>query len=331
MNSKIYSSIVEIKNIWEKLYYCNMNLSWFQSYGWNKVLQDSFYHKKYLNKNCQLNYFVCDENFIAPIVIKKNKIIEILGTNESSDYLSFIFSASANTYEITKYLNKFFEYYHNYKFNLDRINEQNIIHNILSNNYSHLLCKEEKLCVYIPTYTTKSIYFESLSKSSRQNYRTAINRLKKDSLEYNITINYEVLSKNEVDKIFRIYSARRADCDGNINFKNIIKNILNIHKFDVLSEYSKREKVFLATIRIGGIVASFCEGNFNNRKDSISIARVATNPDYYKYSPGNILIIGVIERLKSSIKYFDLTRGCEEYKLKLGGQIHYNYLYKNMN
>ena len=111
---------------------------------------------------------------------------------------------------------------------------------------------------------------------------------------------------------------------------SILKRILyfsNIErKTDVLSVISVSHKVFLSEINIDGNCAAFCEG-FRDRKGTLTIVRVATNSDYYKYSPGQILLIDTIENIKDSVQYFDLTRGTEEYKFKLGGIVHHNYCY----
>ena len=106
--------------------------------------------------------------------------------------------------------------------------------------------------------------------------------------------------------------------------KFIARCLRLIGDIDVLSEYSQCDSVFLSTIIINNEIAAYCEGGFNNN-NVLSIARVATNLDYYHFSPGQILLIETIESIRETVRYFDLTRGLEEYKFKLGGCLHNNY------
>ena len=39
------------------------------------------------------------------------------------------------------------------------------------------------------------------------------------------------------------------------------------------------------------------------------------------------MLIEVIESIRDEINCFDLTRGVEDYKFKLGGQLHYNFIF----
>ena len=101
-------------------------------------------------------------------------------------------------------------------------------------------------------------------------------------------------------------------------------------RIDPLTLYSRVCPVFLAQIHINGKLAAFCEGALSVDKNTLYIARVATNKDFYHYSPGQILFINVIDKIKNEIRFFDLTRGNEDYKIKLGAKPHYNYLFNDI-
>jgi CelD/BcsL family acetyltransferase involved in cellulose biosynthesis len=95
-----------------------------------------------------------------------------------------------------------------------------------------------------------------------------------------------------------------------------------------LSRYSQLCPVFLAQTFINGELAAFCEGVLCNDGQTLCIARVATKKAYYHYSPGQILFVRAIDEIKNNVRYFDLTRGDEDYKVKLGAKPHANFLFE---
>lgn len=336
MDVKEYASIAEIEDIWNRIYSGNEDISWFQSFSWNQSLEWAFRNRKVRYRNCTLKYIVYDGRFIVPAVVsKKENYIEFLGTKESSDYLSFIYDWSASQTELSEWVRFFLEDYAGYSIRLERINVTSRIYGIVKEVVAHSngAWKEElRDCVVVPTRTDSETFVASLSKSARQNYRTALNRIRKDGLQYEVTSGFGTVSEEIAAMLLTVYRDRRADCDEANNVagraagfaRGVIKKALGENDIDILSDYSRKEKLFLALIRIDGELAAFCEGNLNNRQNCISIARVATKSDYYKYSPGNIMLIETIEKLKNEIEFFDLTRGIEDYKFRLGGVIHHN-------
>lgn len=336
MNRQEYSTIEQIEELWKKLYKDNPSLSWFQSYLWNEALEKAFYNRRIRYHGYTLKYIVYDQRFIIPLVLnKKEKSIELLGAKESSDYLSFIYDCAATDLELISWINYFLNEFKGYSICLERINEHNRLSSILKETVklSNMVCRiEERECVVVKTNTNTDVFVSSLSKSARQNYRTAINRINKAGSKYKVIIDFDTISTSTQIELLNLYKERRTDCDCSDNVssrtislaKNFIKTIMGEKDLDVLSEYSKKDKVFVSQIFIDDVLAAFCEGNFNNRTECISIARVATNSQFYKYSPGMIMLIDTIEQLKTNISFFDLTRGTEDYKFKLGGVIHNN-------
>lgn len=340
MKEQVYFSIDDIRKLWEDIYKNNYGLSWFQSFEWNKALENAFRSRKVRYHNCQLKYIVFEDRFIAPVVInKKEKKIEFLGVRESSDYLSFIYDSSASDEELIAWICNLVKKFPDFQFSFDRINERNrfkdILNSLIEVKTFHGTVQQSQ-CVVVSTMQNTDSYLQSLSKSVRQNYRTARNRMKKDGLSYEVKMETSKMLNNQQKELYELYCARRADCDNSNNkisklitaLKSLAKNILREKEVDVLSEYASKTAVFCSQIYINGQLAAFCEGNINNNNECISIARVATKAAFYKYSPGQVMLIEIIELLKSEIKYFDLTRGTEDYKFKLGGTIHHNYNFR---
>ena len=109
--------------------------------------------------------------------------------------------------------------------------------------------------------------------------------------------------------------------------KAIFKKLFFGGDCDILTKYSLSHNVFISKITINSNVAGFFEGIESSDSKILYILRVATNKKYYHYSPGQILFCNEIENLKKTYNYFDLTRGAEDYKLKLNGIIKVNHNY----
>lgn len=333
MQVKIYKRIAEIKHIWNKLYKSSLEMSFFQSYEWNVAAEINFFRKKEQFKGRKLTYLVFEESLIMPLVVDYvKKEISILGQEEPSDYLSFIYQVF-NSDDVVEAINYVLYKYPKYKLILDKINQNNLMTKCLQKGIDSVtIIENKKDCVYIPAKCENSSFYESLSKGTRQNYRTAKNRLKNDGRTYQVIIEDGKISQEKARRLYDLYRARRNDCDSRNELyktvsrmlKLLTKIVLNRTPIDLLSYYAQHESVFLSEIYIDGECAAFCEGSYNNRNDVISIARVATNSKYYTYSPGQILLIDTIESVKKDVAYFDLTRGSEDYKFKLGGIAHSN-------
>lgn len=333
---KQYQNISDIKELWEELYLKNTTNTFFQTYYWNYLLYSHFVGNKVFALSKKLIIFVYDNKVIAPLVIdSEKKIISILGENCSSDYLSFVF-ADGQSSAVKGMLTQLFDLYPEYLFRADRINEHSEFCNILNDFFVVGLRKRivEKACVYIKLDRATHSHYDKLSKHVRQNYRTALNRMKIDSLEVEFSSKVGTVDVSLAKYFLQIYKQRRLDCS-KVNvfiylLKSIIKNAIDAlgvanHK-DILTEYSIRQDVFYSWLKLNGEIASFCEGAINNN-NILSISRVSINPKFYKYSPGLILLVKTIDSLPEDIKYFDLTRGEEDYKYQIGGIQHINKCY----
>lgn len=329
------SHIVEIKDLWEKLYHNNKSLSWYQSYSWNSTLEKVVNGRRITKYyGYKIKYLIYENKVIIPVIQNDNKkILEMLGGRESSDYISFIYDDSISKDELTLICEQFFNNYSQYTIILDKFNRFNRLTNLLLSALSQKgnVTIEKKECVCVNCSQKGDIFYNTLGKSSRQNYRTAKNRLNKDGLTYRIEMGVNLLSREKIKTFQDIYSERRLDCDSQgkgkiLRFvKRTVKMLLAERDIDGISDFSRNNVVFSSAIYINDEIAAFCEGCGNNDGKSISIARVATNKKYYKYSPGQILLIETIDKIKTKYDYFDLTRGVEDYKFKLGGVIHNNY------
>lgn len=337
MQVKQYKCISDISQLWIKLYRENKELSWFQSFEWYQLVEQSFKGQKWTKfLFSEIVYFVIDELVIIPVVRNRHKrLYYLLGEDTCSDYLSLIYDASMTESELRESVSTFIDGCGRYSIRFDRINEHTMLYRVLI-SLSKIIKNTitEKNCVYISVPVNKTFY-DTLSKSARQNYRTAKNRLIRDGHTYSIECKYEIVDAQKTAEMLSVYNKRRENCSA-INpvvfsLKNVLKkffSIINIeNRFDLISEYNKETPVLLSCIFIDGVLSAYYCGQYNNDGKSISICRVATNPNFYKYSPGQILFVDTIDNFTNKLEIFDLTRGQEDYKFKLGGVLHHNYMF----
>ena len=226
----------------------------------------TFTERKNNTKDVSYCNVVFDECLILPLVInQRKKEITLLGHGESSDYLSFIYgeyNSKIFAEAILYVLNKFSQY----KFILDKINQSNPLANMLQDGIDSIKITEiEKECVYVPTNNGSTSFYNSLSKSARQNYRTAKNRLKKDGHTYQVETEVGKVNNERAQQLYELYRARRDDCDSRSNLSKTIKKTLKaivdfvLHKTstDLLSYYAQQENVFLSEVYIDGELAAF--------------------------------------------------------------------------
>jgi len=334
MSISVIYNIKRIKALWEKLYEANSEMSFYQSFYWNYCLDKRTRLKNIKKNNAIIEYVICNERMIAPLVVnKKEKTVFILGYEDSSDYLSFIYNSN-DIETISRDIGSILNCFKGYKFIVNKINQNMSMYRAVemwTSSSTAVLEKKSSDCVYINTNYIGTIY-DTMTKSSRQNYRTSLNRLKKDNKSYRVEFKFSTLSKEFSLELYKLYCLRRNDCSENKKKRfdiGKIKRILKTTKFgmnaDVLSKYGLTEPVFWAGIYIDNVLAAFCEGAYTNDKKRLCISRVATNPDFYIYSPGIIMFVDIIDKLRDDIDLFDLTRGDEDYKFKLGGVVHNNY------
>ena len=169
-------------------------------------------------------------------------------------------------------------------------------------------------------------YFSALSKSVRQNIRTAYNRLRKDGQE----AEFRLYTKAEINRIDfaalkDMYTSRNAYRKEKYGWKTRTFKFLN-HPFsrekDMFELDSIKSTDFsLGILKIKGETAAYFFGF--ERNGSIEINRVVINHEHRFYSPGLLLLNEYIKNgIPEGLRIVDLTVGDEKYKFDLGGKVH---------
>lgn len=260
---------------------------------------------------------------IAPIEIKKN-IASIIGTNEYFDFVDIFYRSDVELYILSQAFNGLLSFFRRHKLeclNWNYLPGDSVIKLIL-----------DDMTDYVKQIDNVSIQFEShqslissLSKSTKQNLRTAENRLKRDGKEYSLISNYyEPFPKKQIQQCIDLYFTRQKE--------KYAKNFFNqamIKTINFTTQMMRKNKGLFVALVIDGEITAFMFGYININSQSYEVPKLAINDDYGFYSPGMVLISKAVEFFSNNtdIRKLDLCRGTEQYKLKMGGEIYHTYNY----
>lgn len=311
----------------------------FQSFSWYKLINEQQLKKANLIPGKSV-YAVAYEDgcakmiapvhiFRGPAVLSKlnlNPGAYILGKWGYSDYLNFIYSDfSEECFEaIVEQVKLKFKVS---DFFIHQICPRTDISNYIESHYPQGKLFDGN-CAKITVKANFEDYHSGLSKSVRQNIRTAFNRAEKDNRE----IRYEIIKQmDEKDaKEFMDIYLERQQIKNTVSQSVISKTIYDLQniikkqknkKFNFLLECLKgNSSVFTIGIYSGKEKIGFCL--VANDANAYRVPVVCFKKEYARYSPG---IIGIYSFLRDayengSIKDFDLLKGTEKYKFDLGAE-----------
>ncbi len=335
LNIQYYNEVESIINDWIKTYNVS-KLSYFCSFEWHKVVL-SFLKKAALTKRLlKIQYFTVQNDKNQVIVVGfffinrygTNKRLEFSHILGPSDYYDFVYSENDITLNAVKeIISTIRKDFNATSVSISMIKECSSIAKYLSQDSTVL--KTELPAVAIHLEKNYEEYLQSLSKSVKQNIRTAYNRLKRDELDYKLTI----LDRNNVpsidfNKLKELYALRNSFRKEKHNWKVKTFQALNngfsgpADMFD-LNEL-KQTDFTLGLLEFKNEVAAYFFGFERNGK--IEINRVVINDAFKFYSPGMILFNEYIKiAFEQNLKVLDLTNGDEKYKFDLGGKMHNVY------
>jgi hypothetical protein len=318
----------------------------FQSYEWYEKLNEQFLSHAF-EKSSKVSYILLYDDgvpaMIAPIFIKKHGIsykdfgiskgIYIFGSWGYTDYLNFIYNDfdSENFEQIHSYI---LSAYPGYKIYLDQIPDNTQLNAFLASDYTPSF-RFSASCLSIFPKTSFEEYHKGLSKSVRQNIRTANNRAAKDGLQIKTEL-HSCVDEKTAGLLYDIYKKRNISLNSTTKSGSLKSKIISAYYRNYNQKLQKRlscfnymtqsmihdERSCTLIINIGADIAGFCYGLWDKPKNTVRFMMVSLNENYSKYSP---CMAGLFEFIKNSYnnpKPFtvDLTRGNEKYKYNLGGQ-----------
>lgn len=348
MDIKVFSpeEFDKIEYAWKKLEN-GPDMTAFQLYDWYKNINALYFKEKTKNLFRKWLYILAEENgeplMIAPLQVIKFSIgytqigvppaFYMIGRLGYTDYLNFIYKEfSEQTAEaILKFVsNK----YKMKSFIFDQILESTSLYKFIEGKY-----KTEKYvcpCASLTLPETFEEYKKILSKSTRQNIRTAINRQKRDGKNLTHELIYELDEETE-NTLMHIRAERLP-----LKKKHVYKNcsfagkVYN-HMRDVMVKLFAAEQNVIHEncnpwcflVKEGERIAGFYWGITNDDKSEYYVILAGVEEDYAWYSPCVSHFYLYIEELyaaeNNQIKVFDFTRGGESYKKDLGAEVKMSY------
>ena len=321
----------QLEKDWRKLERGH-DMTIFQSYEWYKMFveksvpSDTLYYESV--------FVVVKENgvtsLIAPLwIVKKTfrivnkKGIYILGRDSWSDYLNFIYDSL--TLDMVKILiDAVCKRYELHDFNFEQLRSSSLLFDYLKLLTSDF--KDDSVCVSLVLPLSIESYCSKLSKNTRQNIRTAYNRLSKDNYVIRFVFDDANVDKERCLQIRQDKMKKKYD---EVSFirktKYRLKNKLLFHFPRFLPIYDFPDSKVM-TAYINDDIAAFFNYVVDSNSKSIIIIAAGTNLKYFKYSPGILLMYSYICRTinDNRFRFVDFTRGDERYKIALGGTLSSN-------
>ena len=331
-NVKYYkrNHLDQIQDVWRVLQ-TGEEMTLFQSYQWFHVLSECYVPVD--TKEFESIYAVVESNhtpcMIAPLwIVKKTfrilntKGAYLLGRGSFSDYLNFIyqhFDGGAFDYLLNDLSKKYGIKY----ITFENFRESTSAYGYIVNNYK--ICRNSEYpSVGLNLPSSMEEYQKLLSKNSRQNLRTANNRLKKDgkSLVYNF--DDQQVDKNLCLKIRESkLVAKAAHFSLYFKYKYRILNRLRyrFHGFMPITHYP--DSKLMTAFDDQGKLRAFFNYGYDPDETRIRVMAAGTDLVFARYSPGMLLMYNFILKAiqEGVIKEVDLTRGDEKYKFSLGGKL----------
>lgn len=322
----------ELYEIWSCLYKDNELLTPYSSYEFSQFCNKCF--KFQTSRFNETNYFFVyyDTNsnpkVLMPITVKKD-VVYFYGEREPVGALDFVYGKMTTKEDIIAALFELKKFFSETEFILNKIHEKSLLNLVLNDkNVFDLTPYTFRNCVNIDFGKDYDAYYKRLTKSNRQNLRTSYNRITKSNKTYSLKVyQNENIPFNLRVKILELYFQRRKE-QSNIKI-SFLKKFTSLYKDPVTKATFEMKNNFISCLYIDGELSAFLLGMLANDK-SIMVPKLAINSKFFQYSPGKILINESIKYLIDNgiAEKLDLSRGDEQYKFDMGGEMYISNSYK---
>lgn len=167
-------------------------------------------------------------------------------------------------------------------------------------------------------------YNKSLSKSTRQNLRTAYNRLNTDGKELSLKILIGGGDSFDYQPFIELYAERHAIRYG-VKTSRLKKWFL-LHQSFATRNYTDNPRGVTFALYIDNKLAAFMSGMLGMNNEYV-VPRLSINDEFGFYSPGMLLLNEAVKHFisETDVRHLDLSQGEEPYKYKMGGDTHLTY------
>ncbi|HOJ10482.1 MAG TPA: GNAT family N-acetyltransferase [Clostridiales bacterium] len=314
-----------LEDTWKKMYSSNNLLFPYSSYEFASCYNKYFHlgSKRLFMK--QLFFLISNDDkdvAIIPLICRKDDYY-LYGDMCATGYLDIITAGEITDDEYSKIFELIFSKIGNATLNLNKINDRSRLFHYLLKYYTE---EYSSPCVNISFSNDYDTYMKSLSKSVRQNIRTAYNRIQRENRTCNLkVIINESLPSEIINEGMKIYNKREEN--RNKKKSSLVTKIIRRHFNPITTSTLFIPNNIHALFFIDGDIAAFLSGYITNDNKTIVVPRHAININYSSYSAGTLLITELIRYCidNTEIRNLDLSRGDEKYKYSLGGTTHYNH------
>lgn len=308
--------------VWNELYSANSSSSPYMDYDFQKIYKQRLWFGK-SRLGCK---YVClmavDDSLPCCIIplIKKKKDYYIAGDLCATGSLDFIYSDEMTEEKLGNIINKLVEYIGGEgHLHLNKVNQSSLLYNVISDKKL-----SETVCVKICYNNDYDEYFSGLSKSVKQNIRTAKNRMTRENKEWRMEFYAGGIPSSVYKSTMEVYSKRVEEREHVESswYVRLVRNGFN----PISIAHTKLKTSFVAILYIEGNIAGFFSGFFDAKGTAVVVPRLAIDSEYGVYCPGSILVSETIRYLieNTEVRCLDLSRGDEKYKYAMGGIEHYN-------
>ena len=332
------ADLLPLKHVWNTLENGD-EMTTFQSFSWNRLLVKEWMGWKLhaLYSKCMV-YIAFEDNqavMLLPVLVYtvstktkwfgNKKGVYLLGHGSYSDYMNAVYTVFSDT-AFDAICKEIHSDWRGSQICLNSIREDVATAVYLREKYPDI-CRSD-VSVSVHCQNSAEEYAKSLSKSTRQNLRTALNRMNRDGLTYDMEIvgairDQALLEELRAIRIRRMISKNTVK-DGILHRLSAqvripIRKYRETHNNIVITSMRESPNSCLILIRLNGQIAGYLYGLRD--RDSVRIMYNCFDEEYKFYSP---LFRGaydyILSSYKEGIREVDFTRGDEEYKYRLGGE-----------
>lgn len=336
------SELDRLEDIWMSLE-TGPDMTVFQSWDWHQAVRQRLRSERLSRLTVRHRIYVVYDGdspiLIAPLRIHHAPLsrqhlrgIHFMGREGTADYLNFIYDEFSPTACHLALATAAAD------FNLSTITLDRVLEGTRSYEYLESVGTISQRDVAVSIRPTPNGTYEAgLSKRSRQNLRTASNRLKSDRLMA-LTDFGGAPDASDLAEFIRLKEARTAAIHARNSQPGLrsaitltrrgYRALLFTQSVEAYGALMENEHAWHMTTKIDGQLAAFALGFIdpqpNNR--TLRVTHVAFDDKWKRYSPGIIGLHTLLQRISTgevdSISVVDFTRGEEHYKYALGGIAH---------
>ena len=339
VEEKLITSVKEFEtlaSIWKELD-SGEDMTAFQSYDWNRLLIEEFFSDLYNRLFAKVKIYIAVKRgkaiMILPVIVQKitlkilwwgrKKGSYILGEGSFSDYLNFVY-LNFDEQALNEIVNKLPR---PLSFNCIRCETDIAKYFDKMNGIIHT-----SPSVFVELESCVEDYLAKLSKSVRQNLRTASNRINKAELTYNLCVFDGKLDVQLAKELICMHDIRAKTKNNKHDRKglhwisrwirNKYKEYQNRHYNIVYSSMISNASGVTIVPYINGAPVGYMYGMKDNK--AIRIMHNCFKEEYKFYSPmfkgAFDFICEEMQSKKYKVKQIDFTSGNEIYKFQLGGK-----------